>query len=169
MIYFTTFILTLLFAHSARAVSGRGDDAYPQEVYDPTYDNGQEAFPAVVHPVKVTWNGIYDKPGSHTSDVACSSFAQRYPLFGNFPSFPFTGGAFDVKRDASNCGTCWRLVNKKTGYYIHVTAINSAPADTFDISKEAFTKLNGGSAVPGTFEAEAFPVYSQPCPYICPY
>ncbi len=37
MIYLTTFILTLLFAHIARAVP---DDAYPQEVYDPTYDNG---------------------------------------------------------------------------------------------------------------------------------
>ncbi|SRR5258707_67863 len=72
MIYFTTFILTLLFAHIARAAPGCGNDAYPQEVYDPIYDDGQleDAFPGVDATFKVTWDATYDNPNGNTNGTA---------------------------------------------------------------------------------------------------
>jgi cerato-platanin len=186
MIYFTTFILTLLFAHIARAVPGCGDDAYPEEVYDPTYDDydptyeptyeptydstyddGQEAFPAVQH-VKVTWSPKYGNPNGNTlTSVSCSNgphgLAPKYPHFKDFPHFPFIGGKFHVKWGSPNCGGCWKLIHKKTGDHIHVTVIDHAPPDTFDISKHAYKVLNGGSAFPGTIHAEAHHVSKHPC------
>jgi cerato-platanin len=170
MIYFTTFILTLLFAHIARAAPGCGDDAYPQEVYDPAYDDGQveDAFPGVDTTFKVTWDATYDNKYGNTNSVACSNgpygLAAKYPQFKSFPGFPYLGGAFDTKWGSENCGRCWKLVDKKTREHIFITAIDASGPGTFNIGKHAFIKLNGGTVGAGTLEAEAHPVSPHPCP-----
>ncbi len=169
MIYFTTFILTLLFAHIARAAPGCGDDAYPEEVYDPTYDDGQDAFPGLSADVKVTWDATYDNPHGKTIGVACSDgpygLAAKYPYFKNFPTFPYLGGAFDTKWGSEHCGRCWKLVHKKTGEHIYFTVIDASGPGIVNIAKNAFIKLNGGSVGAGTLEAEAYPVSPYPCQY----
>jgi hypothetical protein len=54
MIYFTTFIFTLLLSHIARAMPPCGDVASPEELFD-TYDDEQ-----VLASYKVTWDATYD-------------------------------------------------------------------------------------------------------------
>jgi cerato-platanin len=173
MIYFTTLILTLLFAHIARAVPGCGDDSYSEEVYDTTYDtydDGQveDAFPGLSAHVKVTWDATYDNPHGNTLGVACSNgphgLAAKYPHFKNFPGFPYLGGAFDTKWGSEHCGRCWKLVHKKTGDHIFITVIDASGPGTFNIAKHAFKKLNGGTVGAGTLEAVAHPVSPHPCP-----
>jgi hypothetical protein len=156
MIYFTTFIFTLLLSHIARAAPGCGDVASPQELYDmeylPTY--------------KVTWDATYDNPNGNTNSVACSNgphgLASRYPHFKNFPDFPYLGGAFDVKWGSPNCGKCWKLFDKKTHRSIYIRAIDAAGTG-FNIGKHAFIALNGGTVGGGTLEAEAIPVPGHFC------
>ena len=70
MIYFTTFIFTLLLSHIARAVPARDDVASPKEYesYD-AYDDEQ----LVLATYKVMWNSKYDDPNGSTNSVACSA------------------------------------------------------------------------------------------------
>ncbi|KAI0279997.1 hypothetical protein BGY98DRAFT_915134 [Russula aff. rugulosa BPL654] len=83
MIYFTTFIFTLLLAHIALFA---GDN--------------------------VTWDAKYDNMDSSTKSIACSGLASKYPHFHNFPDFPYIGSAFDIiGHDSSNCGKFWKLTD----------------------------------------------------------
>src|SRR5258708_2487430 len=141
MIYFTSFVFTLLLAHVARAVPAFGDVSPPREL---SYE--QPSY-------KVTWDATYDNPEGNTNSVACSNgpygLADKYPHFKNFPDFPYLGGAFDTKFDSPNCGKCWKLINHKTRRIIYFTAIDAAGSG-FNIGKEAFIDLNGGEIGAGT-------------------
>jgi len=159
MIYFTSFLFTLLLAHVARAVPARGDVASPQEMYDITYDNALATY-------KVTWDATYDNPNGNTNGVACSNgpngLADKYPHFKNFPNFPYIGGGFDTRWGSPNCGKCWKLTKKETGRWIYFTAIDAAGGG-FNIGKHAFIALNGGTVGGGTLAAEAVSVAGRFC------
>jgi hypothetical protein len=163
MIYFSTFILTLLLSHIARAMPACGDVASPEDVYD-TCDTYEDELVFAHH--KVTWDAAYDNPNGNTNTVACSNgphgLAGTYPLFKDFPDFPHIGGAHDTKRGSKNCGKCWKLTDKKTGRWIYFTAID-ATKHGFNIGKKAFIALNGGTVGDGTLEAEAQSVAGHFC------
>jgi hypothetical protein len=155
MIYFTTFIFTLLLSHIARAAPACVDVASHQELYNTeplTY--------------KVTWDATYDNPSGNTDSVACSNgpngLAGEYPYFNDFPDFPYLGGAFDTKWGSPNCGKCWKLTDTQTGRWIYFTAIDAAGVG-FNIGKHAFIVLNGGTVGNGTLEAEAVSVAGHFC------
>ena len=155
MIYFTSFIFTLLLAHIARAAPACDDVASPQ-VFDDEL---------ALATYKVTWDATYDKPEGSTYSVACSNgphgLAEKYPHFKNFPDFPHLGGAFNVKWGSPNCGKCWKLSDKKSKRFIYFTAID-ATGSGFNIGKRAFIQL-GGSIEAGTLEAEAISVPAHFC------
>jgi hypothetical protein len=130
MVYFTTFIFTLLLAHIAHAVPACGDVASPEDMYD------HKQVVVLDDTSKVTWSDIYDTSNASTAAVTCSNFAVKYPTFGNFPDFPNLGAAFDIKQNPSNCGKCWKLTNQKSGRLIYFFA------------KSVFTKLSGGTVDP---------------------
>ncbi|KAF8488516.1 Cerato-platanin [Russula emetica] len=158
MIYFTTFIFTLLLSHIAHAVPACGDVASPQELYDTEQP--------ILATYKVTWDATYDNPNGNTNGVACSNgpngLAGAFPQFDNFPDFPYLGGAFDTKWGSPNCGKCWKLTDTQTGRWIHITAIDAAGGG-FNIGKHAFIALNGGMVGSGTLEAEAIAVSGHHC------
>jgi hypothetical protein len=158
MIYFTSFIFTLLLAHVARAVPACDDVASPQVLYD---DIEQ---PLAIY--KVTWDSVYDNPEGSTDKVACSNgphgLVAKYPHFKNFPDFPHLGGAFDVKWGSPNCGKCWKLTEKKSKRFIYFTAIDATKSG-FNIGKKVFIELNGGTVGAGTLEAEAVSVAGHFC------
>jgi hypothetical protein len=160
MIYFTTFIFTLLLAHIARAVPACGDVASLEEVFD-TYD--YELVPdSRLATYKVTFDPIYDSPFFNTNGVACDTLSGKYPQLKDFPIFPFLGGSFDAARDTPTCGKCWKLSSKKSGESIYITAIDKAGVG-FNIAKTAFIELNGGTLGAGTLEAEAVAVPRHFC------
>ena len=148
MIYFTTFIFTLLLAHIARAVPACGDVASPEDMYDPMYDEEQ----LILGLTEVIWDNEYGNPNGSTKGVACSEFAPRYPHFHDFPDFPYIGGAFDILGNNSpNCGRCWKLTDPKTHKFIYLLAIGkSKPGFGFVLSKQAFIALTGGPVAPPT-------------------
>jgi hypothetical protein len=166
MIYFTTFILTLMLSHIVRAMPACGDVTPPEELYDPMYADyadGQHAVPAVLPPFlfNVTGSSFYDNPNGDTKKVACFNFAHRYPHFGNIPLFPFIGGSFFIKRGSMSCFSCWNLTNPKNQATVRVTVINSAK-NGYNISKDAFHFLNrGGSGA--SLEAFAHEISPRPC------
>jgi hypothetical protein len=161
MIYFTTFIFTLLLSHIARAMPPCGDFASPQNVYD-MYDDEQLILPTY----EVTWDSTYDNPNGDTNSVACSNgpngLAGEYPYFNDFPDFPYLGGAFDTKWGSPNCRKCWKLTDTQTGRIIFIAAIDAAGGG-FNIGKHAFIALNGGTVGSGTLEAEAYAVPGNFC------
>ncbi len=165
MIYFTTFIFTLLLSHIARAVPACDDAASPEDLYDLTNDDFQ--LPLLTT-YKVTWDGTYNNPNGNTNGVACSDgpygLASTYPQFHNFPNFPNLGGAFDTRHGSSNCGKCWRLSSTQTGRWIYLTAIDAAGTG-FNIAKDAFLAL-GGSMDTGSLEAYADPVPPSLCGFL---
>jgi hypothetical protein len=163
MIYFTTFIFTLLLAHNARAVPACGDVASPQGLYD-MYDDEQLVFAGD----NVTWDAMYDNPNGNTNSVVCGNgphgLAAKYPHFHDFPDFPYLGGAFNVKWGSSNCGECWKLTDTKTHKFIYLTAIDTSKRGFgLVISKHAFMALSGGPVVPPTLEVESVPVPRHFC------
>jgi hypothetical protein len=146
MIYFTTFILTLLLSHIARATPACGDVASPEELYATTYADaadGQHVLPIILY--NVTWTNKYDNKNGNTKGVACPDLDHRYPHFKDFPDFPYIGAAWNVKPNNQYCGTCWNLTDLKTHKTISVAIIDSTKTG-YNISKEAFDKLNGGKS-----------------------
>jgi hypothetical protein len=153
MIYFTTFIFTLLLARIARAVPACGDVASPEDMYDPMYDDEQPMF--ATYPV--TWNSKYGNPNGNTSTLACSSLAALYPHFRNIPGWPYIGAAFNIQgHESPNCGKCWKLINPTTHKFIYFTAIDTAKSG-FVLSKPAFVALGGGTSATLQVEAEQVP------------
>jgi hypothetical protein len=169
MIYFTAFILTLLLSHIARATPACDDAAAPEELYEPTFADahaGQHALPIIVY--NVTWSSRYDHKNGDTNKVACNTgnhgLAKRYPHYKDFPHFPYIGGAWNVKHGSQYCGSCWNLTNLMNYKTISVTVIDSAKANHYNISKEAYTKLSGGSpGSGGSLKAEAKQVDGKYC------
>jgi Cerato-platanin len=104
MIYYTTFIFTLLLAYVARAVPACGDVASPEDMYDPMYDDEQ----LVLATYKATWDDKYDNANGDTIGVVCSSLAPKYPHFKVIPHFPYIGGVSNIRGNSPNCGKCWQ-------------------------------------------------------------
>jgi hypothetical protein len=144
MIYFTTFIFTLFFAHIAHAEAACGDVASPEDMYDLMYDNEQLVLDDTF---KVMWSDTYDNPNGSTGSVTCSNLDDKYPTFEDFPDFPYLGASYDIKQNPSNCGKCWKLTNRKSGRFIYFTAIDGVNSG-FKISKHAFADLNVGIVDP---------------------
>ena len=82
MIYFITFIFTLLLTHIARAVPACGDVTFPEDMYEPTCDNEQ----LVLAIYNATMNTKYDNMNGITNSLACSHLATLYPRFMNIPT-----------------------------------------------------------------------------------
>jgi hypothetical protein len=164
MIYFITFVLTLLLSYIARATPACGDVATPKELYDPTYADAQTAEDPTLVVYNVTWSNYYDNPYGNTKKVVCNSLARRYPYFENFPDFPFIGGAFNIKKGSqNNCSECWRLTYPPgSRMAIYITAINSDTSEAFNISKTAYNILTGASGSQ-TVLASATPVPPRLC------
>jgi hypothetical protein len=156
MIYLSSFVFTLLLAHTARAVPACGDVAPSRVTYG---DTAQTVFAPIEY--KVTWDNVYDNPNGKTKEVACENLDKKYPIFKDFPNFPHIGGAFDITFDNSNCRKCWNLTDTKTKKHIYLTAIDGDKVG-FNIAKEAFIAL-GGNPDAGTLEATAFPVTADHC------
>jgi hypothetical protein len=114
----------------------------------------------------VTYDAAYDKKNGSLNSVTCSNgangLAARFPTFGDVPSFPFIGGAFDVAWNSSNCGACWSLTNPATGATINITVIDASAAG-FNIAQEAFVNLTGGDISKGAVDVVANKVPPSVC------
>jgi hypothetical protein len=115
---------------------------------------------------RATFDTFYDNNSGSMNNVACSNGANglsaRFPTFGDVPSFPFIGGAFDVVWNSPNCGSCWTLTNAVTGTSINFVAVD-ATGGGFNIAQEAFVQLNGGQIGQGTVEVTATKVAPSVC------
>src|ERR1700744_308850 len=128
MIYLTILILTLFLTHFARAL--------PQGCHKPTspgssapdlYGDALYEF-TVPLPLRITYDYRFDNPYGLLKSAACAKgpngLAARYPRFGDLPTFPHIGGAFDIPWNSPDCGECWRVTNKANHKSIYVTAID---------------------------------------------
>ena len=178
MIYFTTFILALLLSHIACATVTCDDVFSPDDaIMYADAQQGQHALhkPPVTKPpptpikpppivlYDVAWTGKYDNPNGSTKNVTCSNLARQYPHFGNFPHFPYLGGAWYITNSSSKaCGTCVNLTDPKTRKTVFITLIDTAKPRWYNISEVVFKALNGGK--PGTvLQAEAKEVDARYC------
>ena len=161
MIYFTTFIFTLLLSHITRAVPACGNAASPKDLYDTTNDDVQQPFdlPLPTINVTVTWSSFYDNPNGDTKTLVCP---ERVPHFKDIHDFPLIGGASDIKNKTSFvCNRCWRLYNPKTSVALTIFAVDAAKTvnaatTVLNVSKTAFEVLNLLHLVP-SLEMEATP------------
>ena len=116
--------------------------------------------------LRTTYDTTYDNKNGSLNSVACSNgangLAGRFATFGDTPSFPFIGGAFDVVWNSPNCGACWSLTNTATGVSISITAVDAAGSG-FNIAQEAFVVLNGGQIGQGVADVVATKVSPSVC------
>ncbi len=153
MVFFTTFILTLILSYVARAVPACADAAPPEELYEPyevTFDVGPIIF------VDVGWDLKYDDPDGSTNNVTCSNLARRHPHLDDFPDFPNIGAAFDVQ-NGPTCSTCWKLTNLKTHESIAFLAIDNTNSG-FKLGKEVFDVFIGEGVHGAKVEAALLPI-----------
>ena len=185
MIYFTTFILALLLSHIACATATCDDVFSPDDaIMYADAQQGQHALhkppvtkpppksttppkppPVVLHSIACT--NKYDNPNGSTKSVTCSNLAHKYPHFGNFPHFPYIGGAWNITSSSSKaCGACVNLTDPKTRKTVFITVIDRARTTKpgwYNISEVAFKALNGGK--PGiVLQASAKEVNARYCP-----
>jgi len=158
MLYITTFILTLFLTQVARALPRAcGDPIFPDLPTPDPYGDALYDF-AIPSPLRATYDNTFDNAHGLLNNVACSDgangLASRYPRFGDLPSFPHIGGAFDIVWNSPNCGGCWSVSNKASGATIFVTAIDTAEIG-FNIAEAAFRQLNGGQFGEGVLEVVA--------------
>ena len=162
MIFSITFIFALLL-HIARAVPGCSNAAPPNDLYDTTYDDVQQAISSHIpppQPYKVTWNAKYDNSSGDTSTLTCSNLAPIDPHFGNIPNFPLIGASFGVTPGTGTyCGQCLGLFNLATNISIAVYFVDHVPVN-FTISKEAFDRLGGTG---NSLEAVSYPIGPSNC------
>jgi len=164
MIYLTTFFLTLILTHIARALPrGCHDLIFPEidiDQHDFTYGDIQPPFP-----LKATYDQTFDNPSYSVNNVACSNgangLASKYPTLGDFPNFPYVGGAYDIVWNSTNCGSCWRITNQANNVWILITAIDTAGAG-FNIAREAYENLNNGE-IGNTLIVYAQKISDHPC------
>jgi hypothetical protein len=142
MVYLATFILALLLTHITLALPRlRRDPASP-----PPY------------PLRVTYDNTFDNPQGSLNNVACSNgdngLASTFPTFGDLPTFPYIGGAFDIAWNSPYCGGCWQIYNPANGAWVFITAVDTAGAG-FNLAEEAYRALNGGVLDGATLDVEA--------------
>ena len=161
MIYFTTFIFTLLLSHIARAVPACGDAAPPKDLYDSTYDDVQQPFPIKY---KISWDGKYDNKTGHTKTLTCSNLAPKYPEFGKIPGYENIGGGSHIKLVGKNCQECWEFRHGRSMVYVSIVDdhVGKGKGD-FVISHKAFERLHGGGGT--KLEAEGHKVALSHCKF----
>ena len=144
MIYFTTFILTILLSHIARATPACGNVASPEELYNPAFADAQQDQHTLLPTVRdnVKWTHNYDWNRS-TKGIACPNIAHRYPQFNDTPLYPFVGGIWFIKDDPKLCGTCWNITAVKIPKTIFVIAIDKSEPGWFNLTETAFILLTG--------------------------
>ena len=147
MIYFTTFIFTLLLAHAARAVPACGDVTSPEDMYDSMYDDEQ----LILATGGIACDAKYDNPNGDTNHTVCPGFALKYPHFEDFPSFPNIGA---FRRGSPNCGRCWKVTSTTSHKFIYLTAMDTPePGVDVALSTAACKALFGTSPAPWAIEA----------------
>ena len=133
----------------------------------PTKPHSKPSSPNAPAPtLRATFDTTYDNKNGSLNSVACSNGANglvaRFPTFGDVPTFPFIGGAFDVVWNSPNCGGCWTLTNPATSVSINFTAVDAAGVG-FNIAQEAFVRLNGGEIGQGVIDVVASKVSPSVC------
>ena len=133
----------------------------------PTKPHSKPSSPNAPAPtLRATFDATYDNKNGSLNSVACSNGANglvaRFPTFGDVPTFPFIGGAFDVVWNSPNCGGCWSLTNPATSVSINFTAVDAAGVG-FNIAQEAFVRLNGGEIGQGVIDVVASKVSPSVC------
>lgn len=113
---------------------------------------------------KVTYDQTYDNPKGSLNSVACSNgvngLVDRFPTFGDLPSFPFIGGIPTIVFNSTDCGTCWNLAFNGTS--INILGIDHSAG--FNIALEAMNKLTNNQAVQlGSVNAVATKVAASVC------
>jgi hypothetical protein len=112
-------------------------------------------------------NPFYDNGGTSMNNVACSNGAnglitKGYETFGSLPTFPYIGGAFNVKNwNSTECGSCWKLTYPATGITVYYTAIDTINVG-FDVSDQTMAKLTKGKH-PDTIDVDATQVAEHHC------
>src|SRR6266404_1981717 len=140
----------------------------PKQSYPPTTTPYPPVKPSTPtpSPLRATFDNTFDNKDGSLNGVACSNgengLASRFPTFGDLPSFPFIGGAFDVVWNSPNCGSCWAVTNPANGVTINITAIDTAGAG-FNIAKEAFDKLAGAQSFLGAIDVKAKKISPSVC------
>ena len=160
------FAFALFFVQAARALPEPGQlPLTPGECpysAPPSKHNVQPPFP-----LRATYDTTFDNSGGSMNGVACSNgvngLASKFPTFGDLPSFPNIGGAYDIVWNSPNCGACWSVTNPATGVTINITAIDSAGAG-FNIAKEAFETLTDGDTSKGAIDVIAEKILPSVCP-----
>jgi hypothetical protein len=139
---------------------------YPPPSYSSKCPEPPTPSPPTPATLRTTFDPTYDNKFGSMNTVACSNGANglsaRFPTFGDVPSFPFIGGAFDVVWNSPNCGGCWTLTNPATGTSINFVAVDAAGTG-FNIAQEAFVQLNGGQIGKGALDVIA----SKVAPSVC--
>lgn len=134
--------------------------------YPPPSNPSKGPEPPTSATLRTTFDPTYDNKSGSMNNAACSNGANglsaRFPTFGDVPSFPFIGGAFDVVWNSPNCGSCWNLTNAATGTSINIVAVDAAGSG-FNIAQEAFVQLNGGQIGQGVLDVFA----SKVAPSVC--
>jgi hypothetical protein len=166
MLYLTTFIFTLFLTQIAHASPwGCDEPTFPDQTAPDLYDDALFDF-TIPSPLRTTYDGTYDNSQGSLNSVACSNgnngLVSRFPTFGDIPSFPNIGGAFDVVWDSPNCGGCWKVTNKANHKSIYITAVDTAGAG-FNVAEAAFKKLNNGKLDVGVLEVTAQKVPPSVC------
>ena len=146
-----------------------GSGSYPpkeSKPYPPKSAEPPQTSPPTSATLRATFDTTFDNKSGSMNNVACSNgangLAARFPTFGDVPTFPFLGGAFDVVWNSPNCGSCWTLTNPTTGTSINIVAVDTAGSG-FNIAQEAFVKLNGGQVGQGVLDVVA----SKVAPSVC--
>lgn len=101
----------------------------------------------------LSYDSQYDSASGSMDTTACSDgsngLAASYPTFGNFPNFPYIGGASAIASwNSPSCGSCWKLTytnSKGVENSIQVLAVDHTD-DGFNISLEAMNALTNGLA-----------------------
>lgn len=175
MVYITTFILTLLLSHIARALPRACGDVIVISLESDSprglsYGDGDGQYtipnPVPMAQYKTSYDPTYDNQDVSMDKVACSDgrhgLAARFATFRDIPTFPYIGGAFDIVWNSPNCGSCWLLTNTANNMSITITTIDTAGLG-FNIAESAFEDLNGGDVGEGILQVEAHRVPIQVC------
>ena len=151
MIFPTTFIVALFFAHIARA------SAVPQACHDPTTHESSSTLDGQYNlagpgPTTVTFEAFYNPVYEHGDELlditACPNLAEEYPQFKDVPLFPDIGAAPDRASPSGKkeCGALWKLTNIANNYTTYFTSIDQASVG-FVLSPWTYYNKLGGSSV----------------------
>ena len=122
--------------------------------------------PPTPSPLRAIFSSRFGASNGSMAIVACSNgdngLQTKFPTFGDVPSFPFIGGAFDIVWNSPNCGSCWNITNPATGVSIQMTAINVAGVG-FNLAPSVFANLTNGDTTVNEIEVVANKLSGTPC------